>query len=379
MSRQDLGATRRIVIKLGTRVLTDADNTLDKGVVDRVAAQAGELVGRGIQVVMVTSAAIAVGLQRMGRVRRPREITLLQAAASLGQSRLMHAYEQAFEQVGCRTAQILLTLDDIQDRAKYLNVRNTILTLWDVGAVPVINENDAVSYAEIIRFGDNDVLGAHIANMLDADVYLLLTDTDGVYDRDPRGDADARVIAELSEVTEQRIEAAGGTGSEQSSGGMQAKLRAARIASKSGVGAIIANGRTVDIAAVLSGETVGTYVAPEGHRIRGKKKWIAFNPAVAGAVVVDEGGERAIATGRKSLLPAGVVEIEGEFDMGSNVAIRNLRGEEIARGLVNFTSEELRRIRGLHTSRIGQVLQTDTYFDEVIHRDNMVAGEDLKL
>ena len=372
MSRANLSSSRRVVIKLGTRVLTDAENALDIGVLNRMAEQAGSLLARGVQVVVVTSAAIAVGLERMGRSERPREITLLQAAASLGQSRLMQAYEDAFAAVSCRTAQILLTLEDIQDRARYLNVRNTILTLWDVGAVPVINENDAVSFAEIIRFGDNDVLGAHIANMMDADLYLLLTDTEGLFTSDPRRDSSSRVIPELPEITDRHIAEAGGTGSSQSSGGMQAKLRAARIASRSGVGVVIANGRTVDILALLAGEEIGTYVPPQGDRIRGKKKWIAFNPGVAGTVVVDEGGERAIVQQRRSLLPAGVVDVGGDFPMGSNVRVENRAGREIARGLVNFSSEELRRIRGLHTSRIGQVLDSDTYFDEVVHRDNLV-------
>jgi len=373
MSRQDLTAARRIVIKLGTGVLTTQGNTLAREVLDRIVSQAGVLVEQGMQVIMVTSAAIALGLERMGLKRRPREIPLLQAAASLGQSRLMHAYEAAFDRAGCRTGQILLTMEDIQERGKYLNIRNTILALWDVGAVPVINENDAVSFAEIIRFGDNDVLGAHIANMIDADLYVLLTDIDGVYTRDPRIDPEAGIIEELEEVTDELIRGVGGAGSEHSRGGMESKLRAARIASRSGVSVVIADGRSVDLAGILRGEKIGTYVDSGDQRIRGRKKWIAFNPGLAGKVVVDRGGERAITAERKSLLPAGVVEVTGEFEMGSNVAIVNQDGAEVARGLVNFSSEELRRIRGLHTSRIGQVLNTNNHFDEVVHRDNMVV------
>jgi glutamate 5-kinase len=285
----------------------------------------------------------------------------------------MHAYEQEFEPEGVETAQILITLDDIQNRARYLNIRNTIRALWDARAVPVVNENDTVSFAEILRFGDNDVLGAHLANMVDADLYVLLTDTDGLYTGNPKTDREARFIAEVETVDDEILSRAHGKGSEFSSGGMEAKLRAARIATTSGVGVVIANGKNPEIGRIAHGEPVGTYFHPGSGHIRGRKKWIAFNPRVSGQVVVDAGGEKAIGVQGRSLLPAGVTGVSGEFAMGANVAIVNEAGAEIARGLTNFSSDELRRIKGLHTSKVAQVLGADHTFEEVVHRDNMVV------
>ena len=373
MSRETLARARRLVVKLGTRVLTRQDNSLSVEFLARIVGQLAASWREGRELIVVTSGAIALGLPRMGLSARPREINLLQAAAALGQSRLMRAYESAFEAHGIQTAQILVTLDDIQNRKRYLNIRNTVLALWNHGAVPVVNENDTVSYAEIVRFGDNDVLGAHLANMMDADLYVLLTDTEGLYTANPRTDPKARIIDEVPAINSQTLEAAHGKGSEVSSGGMEAKLRAARIATLSGIGTVIAGGGSVDLSALLRGETVGTYFVPRTQRIRGKRKWIAFNPRVAGKIVVDAGGEEAIREHRKSLLPAGVLRVVGEFAVGSNVAVVNEAGEEVARGLTNFSSAELEKIKGLHTSRIGQVLGSDTYFEEVVHRDNMVV------
>jgi len=373
VTRDLVREARRIVIKLGTRVLTRGDNTVDEPVLGRIVHQAAALLGQGREVLIVTSGAIALGLRRMGLATRPKEINLLQAAASLGQSRLMQAYERRFEEAGCETAQVLLTLEDIQSRERYLNIRNTIVTLWQHRAVPVVNENDTVSFEEI-TFGDNDVLSAHLANMIDADLLVLLSDIDGFYSADPKTDPGAKLICTVERVEDRLFEFAQGKGSAFSLGGMESKLRAARIATTSGVGVIIAKGKTADLERVFAGDEVGTFFVPARRHIRGRRKWIAFNPKISGRVVVDGGGERAIVERRKSLLPAGVTAVSGRFVRGSTVAIVDADGREIARGLTNFSSEEIERIKGLRSDKIAQVLGSETYFEEVVHRDNMVVG-----
>jgi glutamate 5-kinase len=370
--REGVSDVKRLVLKLGTRVLTENDNTLSSSVLRRIVGEAAELIRREKEIVIVSSGAIALGLSRIGLDRRPREINLLQAAASLGQSRLMQAYETEFKSARCETAQILLTLEDIQNRDRYLNIRNTILTLWEYGAVPIVNENDTVSFEEI-TFGDNDILAAHLAIMIDADLLVLLTDIDGLYDRDPKSEQKAEIIKSVKRVDADLIKSASGKGSSFSSGGMESKLRAAQIATRGGIGAVIANGKSIDLIGLLEGGEIGTFFVPAKKKIRGRKKWIAFNPNVEGKIIIDAGGERAITKNRKSLLPAGVIEIVGTFGMGSNVSILNEKGREVARGLTNFSSGDLNRIKGLQTSRIGQVLGSGDYFEEVVHRDNMVV------
>jgi len=372
-ARDAVQGARRIVIKVGTRVATEGDNAFSADVVGslvrQVAALGGEAVRRSF--IIVSSGAIALGLNRMGLDRRPKEINLLQAAAAMGQSRLMHAYEREFEAARRETAQILLTAEDIRSRARYLNIRNTIFTLWSFGVVPIVNENDTVSFAEI-RFGDNDIISAHIANMLDADLLVILTDTDGLFDSDPKRNAGARVLRTVEKVTDAVLERARGKGSSFSSGGMESKLKAADIATRSGVGVIIAKGDGVDLARVLAGEEIGTFFVPAERRMKGRKKWMAFNPQTEGAIVVDRGAEKAIVAQGRSLLPAGVKAVKGGFGMGSVVSIQDEEGREIARGLTNFASEELEKIRGLNTRRIPDVLGAEAYFDEVVHRDNLV-------
>lgn len=372
-AREAVTRARRIVIKIGTRVATEGDNAFSDEVVGSLVRQVAALGGgeAGRSFIIVSSGAIALGLNRMGLDSRPKEINLLQAAAAMGQSRLMHAWERQFEAAGRETAQILLTAEDIRSRARYLNIRNTIFTLWSFGAVPIVNENDTVSFAEI-RFGDNDIISAHIANMLDADLLVILTDTDGVYDRNPKTHADARVLRTVEKVTEGVLEGARGKGSAFSSGGMESKLKAADIATRSGVGVLIAKGDGVDLTRMLAGEEIGTWFVPAERRMKGRKKWMAFNPQTEGAIVVDAGARRAIVAHGRSLLPAGVLAVKGAFAMGSVVSIQDEAGREIARGLSNFSAGELDRIRGMNTRKIPEVLGAEAYFDEVIHRDNLV-------
>lgn len=371
MGRELAINAKRVVVKIGTRVLAEADNRLSYPTLKNIVQQVSRTVNHQRDFIIVSSGAIALGLGRMGLQSRPEEMDILQAAAAMGQSRLMHAYETEFEITGHETAQILLTLEDIQSRRRYINIRNTIFALWAAGAIPIVNENDTVSFSEI-RFGDNDILAAHLSNMIDADLLLILTDIDGVYDRNPKDAAVAKVIREIQRITPELLRGTWGKGSAFSSGGMASKLKAAEIANRSGVGVIIANGKSIDLEAIFRGEEIGTFFVPSEKRLRGRKKWIAFNPKVGGVVIIDRGGERAIVVEKKSLLPAGVKEVIGNFKIGSNISIQNEDRKEIARGLSNFSSDELRRIMGVNTRCIPEVLGTSTYFDEVVHRDNMV-------
>ena len=381
-AREQITHARRIVIKVGTRVATEGDNAFSTGVIGSLVRQVASLAEappangfpgtpRGRSFIIVSSGAIALGLNRMGMSDRPKELNLLQAAAAMGQSRLMHAYEREFEAVQRETAQILLTYEDIRSRARYLNIRNTIFTLWSFGVVPIVNENDTVSFAEI-RFGDNDIISAHLANMLDADLLVMLTDTDGVYDRNPKLHPEALPLRTVEKVTDAVLAGAAGKGSLFSTGGMESKIRAADIATRSGVGVVIARGDGLDLKGILSGAEIGTWFVPARRRMRGRKKWMAFNPQTEGAIVVDGGAEKAILLQGRSLLPAGVKGIRGAFAMGSVISIINEQGREVARGLSNFSSEELEKIRGLNTKKIPEVLGTEAFFEEVVHRDNLV-------
>jgi glutamate 5-kinase len=372
-ARDSIRQAQRIVIKVGTRVATEADNAFSSGVIGSLVRQISALMDppSSRSFIIVSSGAIALGLNRLGMETRPRELDLLQAAAAVGQSRLMHAYEHEFEAVKRETAQILLTSEDIRGRTRYLNIRNTIFTLWSFGAVPIVNENDTVSFDEI-RFGDNDIISAHIANMLDADLLVMLTDTDGVFDMNPKVHAEARVLRTVEKVTEAVLAGAEGKGSSFSSGGMESKIRAADIATRGGVGVVIARGEGLDLPGILEGREIGTWFIPKAHRMKGRKKWMAFNPRTEGAIVVDRGAERALLKQGRSLLPAGVTEIRGAFALGSVVSILNEDGSEVARGLSNFSSDDLQKIRGMNTKKIPEILGAEAYFDEVVHRDNLV-------
>jgi glutamate 5-kinase len=370
MARDLVRDSRRIVVKIGTRVLTEEDNKLSYDTIATLVEQISVMLP-GREFIIVSSGAIALGLSRMGTGMRPRQIDMLQAAAAMGQSRLMHAYEAEFSKSSHETAQILLTYEDIQNRKRYLNIRNTIFALWSKNVVPIVNENDTVSFSEI-RFGDNDILAAHLANMIDADLLLILTDIDGVYEEDPRGNAGARIVDKVPRITNHIRNMVFSKESALSSGGMESKLRAAEIATKGGIGTVIANGKSIDLPVLLSGDPVGTYFIPAARKLRGRKKWIAFNPRTEGTIIIDRGGETAIVSGKRSLLPAGVREVVGDFRIGSNVSIQNEERREIARGLSNFSSDEINLIKGLNTRQIPEVLGTESYFDEIVHRDNMV-------
>jgi glutamate 5-kinase len=370
-ARRQLGRVRRLVIKVGTGLITQPRLGPDP---DRIAALAGDIaaVREGREIVLVTSGAIATGMARLTLAERPRSIPEKQAAAAVGQSALMWHYEHAFKRHGLPVGQVLLTAHDIADRARYLNARNTLLALLKFGVLPVVNENDTVAVEEI-KVGDNDNLSALVASLIDADLLVLLTDVDGLYTSDPAKDAAATKLDTVDAITDE-IERLvwRGTG-EGSVGGMATKLQAARQAAAAGVPMVIASGRKQGVLArILKGEPAGTYFAPKADRLGARKRWIAFAVAPQGRLTVDAGALEALTQHGKSLLPSGVVKVEGDFAAGEVVGLAgDADGREFARGLVNFDADELRKIQGAKTREIVQRLGYKSV-DEVIHRDNLV-------
>ncbi len=368
--RPQLREAHRLVAKVGSALVTNNGAGLAQEAIAEWARQMAQLLAEGRQIVLVSSGAIAAGMQRLGWTERPHAMHELQAAAAVGQMGLAQVYETHFAQHGLKTAQILLTHEDLSDRTRYLNARSTILTLLELGVVPIINENDTVVTDEI-KFGDNDTLGALVANLIEADALVILTDQQGLYSADPRHDPDAILITE-GQADDTRYEAmAGGAGSGISKGGMITKIRAAQRAARSGAHTVIASGRETDaLLRVARGETIGTLLVATASPLAARKQWLADHLQLAGNVLLDEGAVIALETG-KSLLPVGVVAVEGEFKRGAVVACKTTTGQEIARGLINYSSSEARRIARHATHEIESILG---YFDEpeLIHRDNMV-------
>ncbi len=370
-SRRALGKVERLVVKVGSGLISSPTTGL---LPDRIGALAEEIAGLvkdGKEVVLVSSGAIAAGMARLGLSRRPRSIPEKQAAAAVGQCALMWHYEQAFARSGIRVAQVLLTQEDISARPRYLNARNTFLVLLGFGVLPVVNENDTVAVDEI-KVGDNDNLAALVAHLIDADLLVLLTDVDGLYTGDPRREPGARPVPTVEVVSEdiQRFvwDAHGGV----SVGGMSTKLEAAQKATSSGIPMVIASGREAGtLRRVLRGEPVGTYFVPRGDRLTARKRWIAFAAPPQGRLTVDAGARSALVERGKSLLPSGVVDVEGEFHAGEVVSLSEAAGKEFARGLTNYDAGELRKIRGAKTRALEEILGYKS-FDEVIHRDNLV-------
>lgn len=358
-----------MVIKIGTSSLTLPDGGLDEGRIRAVAEQISDLRRREKEVVLVTSGAIGVGSRRLGLTERPRTIPYKQAAAAVGQGLLMQAYEQAFLEQDLVVGQVLLTAEDVADRRRHLNSRNTFLALLELGTVPVVNENDTVAVDEI-RFGDNDTLSALVATLIGADVLIVLSDVDGLYTGDPRTDRSARRIGVVERVTDEMVEAAGGAGTEFSTGGMVTKLQAARIVNAAGIPMLLADGsRPGIVAELLSGADAGTLFLPGPRPLPARKRWLAFYERPRGRIVVDKGAARALAAGGGSLLAAGIVDVEGRFEPGDLVQVYDRGGSELGRGLVNYGADDVRRIQGRRTGDIHELLGRKDY-DEVIHRDN---------
>ena len=373
-ARDAIVAARVLVIKVGSSLVTAGGAGLDAAAIDRWAAQIAQLVASGYRCVLVSSGAIAEGMQRLGWKARPQAIHQQQAAAAVGQMGLAQIYESSFAQHGRHTAQVLLTHADLADRERYLNARSTLRTLLDMGVVPVINENDTVVTDEI-RFGDNDTLGALVTNLIEADCLIILTDQAGVYSADPRKDPAATLIAQANAGDPWLETIAGGTGSAIAKGGMLTKIIAARRAAGSGAHTVIASGHEPDVLLrILAGEVLGTALNASTATLTARKQWLADHLQVRGSLHLDSGAALALREGGRSLLPVGVRTVSGEFERGAVVSCVDAQGREIARGLVNYSASEARRIAGHPSSAIASILG---YIDdlELIHRDNMVLTD----
>ncbi len=372
--RQEIAATAStIVVKVGTRVLTRKDGRLNPRRVKQLTEQIHQVLGMGRKVVLVSSGAVGAGMGRLGLKRRPDDLAQRQAVAAVGQSVLVEAYERSLRIHNHHAAQILLTAEDLEHRTRYLNARNTILTLVEMGAVPVINENDTVAVDELqIAFGDNDRLAAIVTNLIQAPLLILLSDVDGLYDGDPQ-QPDSRVIPTVRRLDASIFALAKDRADGLSRGGMASKLEAARLVTAGGENVIIASGRAPNILTrILAGEPVGTLLLAQGQTVTARKRWIGLTVQPRGRLVLDAGAREAVRQQGRSLLPIGVLEVEGAFSKGDVIALRDTDGVEFARGLTNYNSDDIRRIKGLQSDQIAATLGHCPY-DEVIHRDNMVV------
>jgi glutamate 5-kinase len=359
-------------VKIGSAMLTGNGQGLDRDAFARWVEQMAGWVARGNQLVLVSSGAVAEGMCRMGWTKRPTSLHELQAAAAIGQMGLVKAWETCFAKHGLHTAQVLLTHDDLTNRVRYLNSRSTLRTLLNLGVVPVVNENDTVANEEL-KFGDNDTLAALVANLVEADLLILLTDQDGLYTADPRRDASATLI-EQAQVSDASLSAAvaGGSSGSLGRGGMQTKVRAARLAARSGTPTVIASGAVENgLSRIARGEAIGTLLIPAHGPDAARKQWLASHLQVKGQLVLDDGAVRVLMQSGKSLLAVGVKSVTGRFMRGEVVSCVDTNGVEIARGLVNYSAEEARKIAGRSSDHIEAILG---YVDdqELIHRDNLV-------
>ncbi|MDC0663039.1 glutamate 5-kinase [Marinobacter sp. SS21] len=369
--RSQLSRARRLVVKIGSALLTNDGRGLDVDALGCWVDQIAALIAQGVEVVVVSSGSVAEGMSRLGWTARPEQLHELQAAAAVGQMGLVQTWQAQFRRHERHAAQILLTHDDLSDRKRYLNARSTLRTLLDFGVVPIVNENDTVVTDEI-RFGDNDTLGALVANLIEADGLIILTDQLGLFDRDPRKHPDARLVLERKAGdAELDAMAAGGSGA-LGRGGMQTKVRAARLAARSGAFTVIVGGR-IDrvIARLSSGEALGTLLLPEQGRIAARKQWLASHLKTRGQLTLDDGAVRVLCRGGRSLLPVGVRSVSGQFRRGEMVSCVSEAGVEVARGLINYDADEARAIAGRSSDRIAEVLGYISD-EEMIHRDNMV-------
>ena len=364
-TRADLKSARRVVVKIGSRTLAEETDRR----VATLAAEAKELRARNVDVVIVTSGAIALGWKRLGYPEKPKTIPGLQAAAAVGQGHLIHAYQRALAAHDLAAGQVLLTHDDVRNRRRYLNARLAFGELLARGAVPVVNENDTVSVDEI-KFGDNDRLAALCTSLVEADALVILTDVDGLYDGDPR--AGATLIPEVRDIDREAVAVAGASTSGVGTGGMASKVQAAKIAARFGVVTVVASGRRErPVTSILDGVETGTVFWPSVDRLASRKHWIAYALKPAGTLVVDAGARRALVDGLKSLLPAGVKRVEGRFGSGDPVRVVDEAGAEFARGLVAFDAEEIEKIAGRRSADVAALVGYAAA-EEVIHRDDLV-------
>jgi glutamate 5-kinase len=366
-----LTRARRIVVKIGSRLIASRATGLRLEQIERLADEIAVLRTSGREVVVVSSGAIVSGIKKLQLKEYPKTLPVKQAAAAVGQSRLMWAYEKAFERLGIQAAQILLTHEDLADRRRFLNARNTLTSLIGFGVLPIVNENDTVAVDEI-RVGDNDTLASEVAHLVDADLLVILSDVDGLYTDDPQKNPSAKLIPLISEITEEVERRAGGSSTFEGTGGMATKVRAAKQVGEYGVATLIVNGERAGLlSSVLAGGPGGSLFLARERRLTSRKHWIAFTLRPRGQVHLDHGAVDALTKRGKSLLASGIVEVTGQFEAGDPVSCLDTDGKEFAKGLVNFSSDLLMRIKGLKTQDIQQQIGLQEY-EEVIHRDNLV-------
>ena len=372
MTRKEyLAGVRRILVKVGSAVLTGEDG-LELNIIEQLVADIAALRERGFQIVLVSSGAIASGKHRMGIEGKLKSIPQKQAAAAVGQGRLMRVYSNAFGKHGLFVGQVLLTMSDITDRKRFLNIRNTLFTLMDWGVITIINENDTVAVDEI-KLGDNDHLAAMVANVIEAHLVINLTSTEGLYDQNPSATKKAKLIPIVTELTPEIEAVATEEATPVGMGGMKSKVQAAKKVTASGIPYIIAPGRRTGILQeILDGKETGTLFLPSTEHLNSRKYWIAFTLRSRGRIFIDEGAKEAIVRDGKSLLPTGVTQVEGDFVLGDPVSCVDALGNTIAKGLVNYSADEIRKIMGLKTAKIEQVLGYKDY-DEIVHRDNLAV------
>jgi len=362
---------KRIVVKIGSNILAHDDEGLDIKRITTISRDISDVKDMGYDVVVVSSGAIAAGMGKLGLKTKPKDIKLKQASAAVGQSALMWAYERSFGKYGKQVAQVLLTRDDFADRKRYINAKNTLLTLFSYKVVPIINENDTVSTDEI-KFGDNDHLASLVASLIEAERLIILSDVDGLYTEDPRSSAQANLIDYVEEITPDIEKRAGGAGSSVGTGGMYSKLLAAKRALNHGIVVHIITGKRERVLTqLMEGKPSGTLFKPKEERLSSRKGWIAYGSRAKGSLVIDDGAVKALVQGGKSLLPSGIISVEGAFDAGDAIYCLDAGGNRIAKGLTNYTSAEINKIKGGKTSQIEEVLGYK-YSEEVIHRDNLV-------
>lgn len=372
VSREALQKAKRIVIKVGTSTITYANGKRNFSQIDRLAREISDLQNQGKEMILVTSGAVAVGVDRMGLPGKPKTIPGKQAAAAVGQGVLMHTYEKFFADYGQIVAQVLITKTEAIDRHRYTNTRNTFMELMRQRVIPIVNENDVVALDEL-KIGDNDNMSALVAGIVDADLVIILSDVDGLYTANPQTHPDAVIVPEVAEITPKIEASAGGVGSARGTGGMATKIQAAKAATSSGIHLVIASGTEKNaITRVLQGEELGTLFVSRENRLQFRKRWLAFGAKIAGSIVVDDGCAKAIRkAGGCSILPAGVFTVQGEFLPGSTVSVIDKDAHELARGLVHYSSAELEQIKGCNSGEIANILGHKN-FDEVIHRDDLV-------
>ncbi|MFN3966753.1 MAG: glutamate 5-kinase [Endomicrobiia bacterium] len=362
---------KRIVIKIGSHLLANEDGFINYSIIENIVNDISQLHKQGHNIIIVSSGAIASGIVCLKLEQKPKTLPEKQAIAAVGQPILMQIYQKEFSQYNIKVAQLLLTREDFEDRNRYLNIRNTVSCLLNLGIIPIINENDTISVEEI-KFGDNDTLSALVASKIDADLLVLLTDVEGLFDDDPNKNKNAKLITNIKEITSEIEAIAKKTaGSILGTGGMYSKIQAAKIATSSGVEVVIADGRKSKILEkILNGEEVGTRFFASQAFLTARKRWIAFGSRVKGKIKIDNGAVDALLKKGKSLLPSGIISVEGNFNSGDTVEILDISGSSIARGLVNYSSEEINKIKGKKTSEISKILGKCD-FEEVIHRDNL--------